>query len=63
MSQEVKMLLLMHYLMYSNDSPGTEHACSEFMVFDIIDDDLVALMSNIVLLAGIEAMHQDSRLT
>lgn len=51
--------------MYSNDSPGTEQARSEFTTYDIVDEDTVPLTSHMVLLAGMDAVvatHRDSGL-
>jgi hypothetical protein len=48
---------------YSNDSPGTERARSEFTSFDSMDEEPAALVSNMVLLAGMEAIvatHRNS---
>ena len=42
--------------MYSNDSPGTERARSEFTVFDATDEDSPQLASGMVLLAGVDAV-------
>jgi hypothetical protein len=48
---------------YSNDSPGTERAPSEFTVFDVTDEEPIELVSDMVLLAGIDAVvatHKNS---
>jgi Integrase zinc binding domain/RNase H-like domain found in reverse transcriptase len=42
--------------LYSDDSPGTERARSEFTMFDAMDEDPAALTSEMVLLAGINAI-------
>lgn len=42
--------------MYSNDSPGTERAPSEFTAFDVTDEEPVELVSDMVLLSGIDAV-------
>ena len=49
--------------LYSNDAPGTERIHSEFTEFDIVDDDTAAIVSNMVVLAGMDAVvatHWDS---
>jgi hypothetical protein len=48
---------------YSNDSPGTERAESEYTVFDNDDDDPAELVTDMVLLAGLDAVvatHRNS---
>jgi hypothetical protein len=50
--------------MYSNDSPGTERSRSEFTSFDVMDEEPVTVISDMVLLAGIDAVmatHRSSR--
>jgi RNase H-like domain found in reverse transcriptase/Integrase zinc binding domain len=50
---------------YSDDSPGTVRARSEFTSFDVMDEDPVETTSDMVMLAGINAVvatHRDSRL-
>jgi reverse transcriptase-like protein len=50
--------------LYSNDSPGTERARSEFTAFDLMDDEPEKITDEMVLLAGIEAVvatHKSSR--
>ena len=42
--------------MYSNDSPGTQRARSEFTAFDLMDEEPGGLVSDMVLLAGMEAV-------
>jgi hypothetical protein len=41
---------------YSNDSPGTIRARSEFTEFDAMDEEPMVLVTNSVLLAGMEAV-------
>ena len=48
---------------YSDDAPGTERVRSEFTDFDITDDEPAELITDMVLLAGINAVvatHRDS---
>lgn len=42
--------------MYSNDSPGTVRARSEFTSFDMLEDDPVEITDEMTLLAGMEAI-------
>jgi len=46
---------------YSNDSIGTNHAHLEYTVYDVIDEDMVVLGSDMPLLAGMEAMVTTNR--
>ena len=51
--------------LYSNDSPGTVRARSEYTEFDIVDEDYVNVETNMVMLAGLDAVvatHRDSTL-
>ena len=41
---------------YSNDSPGTVRARSEFTAFDVMDEDPVEIQGEMTLLAGMEAV-------
>jgi hypothetical protein len=41
--------------LYSNDSPGTQRARSEFTYYDVVDDDTSKVDDSLPVLAGIEA--------
>ena len=49
--------------MYSNDSPGTQRARSEYTSFDSMDEEPEELVGDMVLLAGMEAIVATHRKT
>ena len=42
--------------LYSNDSVGTDHTCSEFTLYDVTDDEADVLQMDMILLSGMDAV-------